>query len=285
MRTVFISGANKGIGLATAQTLLKREHDCFVFLGSRSQKQGQHAKKYLVEINPSWENRLHVVTLDITNASSIDDAFNNVANNSPNTHAPLSALVHNAGVIDCFANVLDVNVFGTWALGERFWPLLAKKNARVVLVSSSAGPSFISTATPTLKAQLLSPNTTWPQLVKTMKEYNAQQPHAEAMQAYGFSKACVNTLMRIWTRKHPHIQINACTPGFIHTDMTQIFLEQSGQSPEAMGMKPPLKGAEVIHFLLTSHKPKTGQYYGSDCLRSPLSQYRAPGSPEYNGND
>ena len=100
---------------------------------------------------------------------------------------------------------------------------------------------------------------------------------------YGFSKACANAYTLLLAREHPGLRINACTPGFIETDLTRAYAESSGKSPAAMGMKPPAEGARAPLFLLFGEPEGNGRYYGSDAQRSPLDRYRAPGSEPYTG--
>lgn len=85
-------------------------------------------------------------------------------------------------------------------------------------------------------------------------------------------------------REHPEVSINACTPGFIATDLTQGYVNSTGKSPAELGMKTPREGADAPVFLLFGRPEGSGQYYGSDAKRSPLDRYRAPGSPPYTGD-
>ena len=101
---------------------------------------------------------------------------------------------------------------------------------------------------------------------------------------YGLSKACTNTYTLLLAREHPRLRINACTPGFIETDMTRRMAESQGKSPAELGMKPPSAGAKAPMFLLFGEPEGNGRYYGSDAQRSPLDRYRAPGSPPYTGD-
>jgi hypothetical protein len=77
--------------------------------------------------------------------------------------------------------------------------------------------------------------------------------------------------------------VNACTPGFIATDMTRHYAESQGKAPAEPGMKTPADGTRAPLFLLFGALAGSGHYYGSDARRSPLDRYRAPGSPEYTG--
>lgn len=83
-------------------------------------------------------------------------------------------------------------------------------------------------------------------------------------------------------RENPSLIVNACTPGFIKTDMTKVF-ERSGKTLEEMGAKTPAEGAHVLVHLATAEVPASGWYFGSDLQRSPLDRYRSPGEPPYEG--
>ncbi len=102
--------------------------------------------------------------------------------------------------------------------------------------------------------------------------------------AYGLSKACANALTLILARENPGLTINACTPGFIETDMTRPFAESQGKTATEMGMNTPEQGSAASVFLIMGEVPGSGMYFGSDCLRSPLDRYRSPGDPPYEGD-
>jgi hypothetical protein len=84
-------------------------------------------------------------------------------------------------------------------------------------------------------------------------------------------------------REYPQLMVNACTPGFIETDLTRPFAAMRGVSPAEMGMKSPREGTVSPLFLLFGTPHGSGHYYGSDALRSPLDCYRSPGDPEFMG--
>jgi NAD(P)-dependent dehydrogenase (short-subunit alcohol dehydrogenase family) len=96
---------------------------------------------------------------------------------------------------------------------------------------------------------------------------------ADHMTAYGASKALLNAYM-LHLAASTELHVNACSPGFIDTDLVRAFL------PDAKGALPPDAATRVILHLLFD-TPRRGIYFGSDALRSPLDKYRAPGAPEY----
>ena len=101
--------------------------------------------------------------------------------------------------------------------------------------------------------------------------------------AYGLSKACVSLYTLALARNNPRLYINACTPGYIETDLTRPQARMRGVSPAELGMKSPAHGTVSIMSLLFDAPRGSGHYYGSDARRSPLDHYRAPGSAEYTG--
>ena len=103
------------------------------------------------------------------------------------------------------------------------------------------------------------------------------------LSAYGFSKACVSLYTMLLARSNPDLTINACTPGYIETDLTRPAAEMRGMSPADLGMKSPEHGTVAILHLLFGQLHGSGHYYGSDGKRSPMDRYRAPGDPEYMG--
>jgi NAD(P)-dependent dehydrogenase (short-subunit alcohol dehydrogenase family) len=97
------------------------------------------------------------------------------------------------------------------------------------------------------------------------------------------SKACANALTIALAASYSPIAVNACTPGYIITDLTRPHLD--GRTPEEAGMKTPREGTKSVMFLLYGDVSGSGRYYGSDAKRSPLDRYRSPGDPEYTGEE
>lgn len=89
---------------------------------------------------------------------------------------------------------------------------------------------------------------------------------------YGLSKALLNAYTMLLARENPGLAINACSPGYIRTDLTG-----------GAGGLPPEAGTRAANKLLFGKLEGNGRYYGSDGLRSPLHLQRDPGAPEYKG--
>lgn len=291
MRRILVTGANKGVGLAIVEAILDEHADTLVYLGARDRERGLEAAAKLIEQHPTWKERIDVVVIDVADDASVAEAGRKVAESLRG--GKLYGVVNNAGIgarnAD-LAAVLGTNTLGVHRVCQTFLPLLASEG-RIVNVTSAAGPSFVATCSPERQRFFLDPEMTWPRLRAFIDECLQIAGDEAAFAAkglgngdpYGLSKACTNTYTLIVAREHPNLVVNACTPGFIATDMTRHYAESQGKSPAELGMKTPAEGARAPLHLLFGKLEGNGRYYGSDAKRSPLDRYRAPGSPEYTG--
>jgi len=239
--------------------------------------------------------------LDVTSDASVTAAAKAVANKRRG--APLYAIVNNAGgaTSGCgtaseFKSWVDLNLYGPKRVTEAFLPLLSS-TGRVVMISSAAGPVYVSKCSEENKKKLIDPQVTWADIeamvtqvfavVDTVPEADESARDSAFKAAglgsgyYGFSKAALNAYTQELARMHPSLRVNACTPGFIETDLTRQMAARHGKTPKEMGMKPPEAGALVALYLTLGDPPGNGRYYGSDAVRSPLDAYRGPGMPPY----
>jgi NAD(P)-dependent dehydrogenase (short-subunit alcohol dehydrogenase family) len=291
MRRILVTGANKGVGLGIVEAILTEQADTFVYLGSRDPGRGRAAAESLAAKNAGWKGRIEVVGIDVVDDASVAEARRAVTQSLG--EQKLYALVNNAGIASRsgdFAAVFQANTLGMRRVSEAFVPLIAA-GGRVVNVTSASGPSFVATCSAERQRFFADEHMTWPRLQAVIDECLALagKPGAFAAKglgdgsAYGLSKACANSYTMILAREHTDLKVNACTPGFIITDMTRHYAESEGKSPAELGMKTPAEGARAPMHLLFAALEGNGRYYGSDAKRSPLDRYRAPGSPEYVG--
>eukprot|EP00903_Cladosiphon_okamuranus_P009066 g8667.t1 len=322
MESFLVTGANKGIGLATVKGLLDTNKQAFVFLGSRDVTRGQNAVKAILEASPdSYSSRVEALQIDVSDDSSVSRAVETVrarlascgvgdpGTMTPSTPVCLNAVINNAGMAptdgpsperftsDGFAACVDVNFRGVVRVTEAFLPLLEPSKGRVVFTSSATAPTFVSKCSPERQAVMTDPAVTHQQITGLVDEClaiassdgNVEEKFAAVglsgvegtMGMYGLSKALVNMYTLRMAREHPGLIINACTPGFIKTDLNKPLETVTGKTLDEMGAKTPEEGAKVLVHLATADVPSSGWYFGSDLQRSPLDRYRGPGEPPY----
>lgn len=293
IKHVLVTGANKGIGRATVAAILDDRDDTFVFLGSRSVERGQAARIQLATDHPGAEDRVEVVQIDVADDSSVEKAAKAVSSQLGSDG--LYGVVNNAGIGDYnhgLQTVLNVNAHGPHRVCEAFMPLVTHPDGRIVNVSSASGPNFVAECSAERQRMLTDPGVTWEQIRELMDECLAIEEQGGDFEdaglgsgaAYGLSKACLNAYTIALAREHPELTINACTPGFIETDLTRPMAERHDTDPAELGMKPPPKGTRAQMFLLFGQPEGSGWYFGSDAERSPLDRYRSPGDPPYTGD-
>ncbi len=146
MQTIVITGANRGIGLATAR-ILAREGRRLILL-CRNEKRGREALESLPHGREESPHRL--ILADLASLESVEEAAQTVLD----LGFPLEALVNNAAIIpeerqvseDGYELQLAVTHLAHFLLTDRLLPLL-KQGAgvsRIITVSSKAhrGPPF-----------------------------------------------------------------------------------------------------------------------------------------------
>ena len=293
VKRVLITGANKGIGLATVAAVLAAQDDTFVFLGSRDGTRGAAARDDLIAQEPGWAERIEVVQLDVSSDASVAAALEAVAATAGREPGALFGIINNAGMGlggQPMSEVLQVNTHGPRRVCEAFLPLLDPQSGRIVNVSSAAGPTFVSRCSEARQQQLTNPDVSWADVEALMAECLAIEASGGSFAdaglgggvAYGLSKACLNAYTIALARSHPNLVINACTPGYIETDLTRPRLQ--GRSAQSMGMKSPTEGTKASLHLLLGDPGGSGWYFGSDAQRSPMHRYRSPGDPPYTGD-
>jgi dehydrogenase/reductase SDR family protein 13 len=137
-RTFLVTGANAGIGYATAEELARRGGR--VYLGARSQAKGEHAIAAISAATGSDQVRL--LNLDLSDLASVQRAADMVLQRGE----PLHVLINNAGVGGArgrtaggFEIHFGVNHLGHFALTQALLPLLTTSTpARIVNVASDS---------------------------------------------------------------------------------------------------------------------------------------------------
>lgn len=190
MTVTLITGANKGIGFATARQLTDLGHT--VYIGARDAERGARAAESI---------GARSVQLDVTDDDSVRAALATI----DAAEGRLDVLVHNAGVLDTTIDgptalrSFDTNAVGIVRVTEAALPLLQRSDdPNVVTVSSSAGSFWAVTNPERVESTLPLP-------------------------LYSASKAAATMLTVQYAKAHPAIRFNAVEPGPTATDMTAGF--------------------------------------------------------------
>ncbi len=138
-RTAVITGANGGLGLATAKALAAK--GAHVVMAVRNQEKAAAAVEAIRVVAPSTS--LELVALDLSSQASVKDAAAQILA----AHDRVDLLINNAGVmgiaetrtVDGFEMQFGVDHLGHWTLTALLLPALLRTPAsRVVTVTSSA---------------------------------------------------------------------------------------------------------------------------------------------------
>ena len=136
MKTILITGANTGIGLATAETFVKDGHH--VILACRNPDKASQAKKQLDAIGTG---KVDTVTLDLNNLAQIAQTADTLISQ----FEKIDVLVNNAGMMtpqlestaDGFEKQIGVNYIGPFLLTMKLLPLIKKaEQGRIIHLAS-----------------------------------------------------------------------------------------------------------------------------------------------------
>jgi len=230
-----ISGANQGIGLATA-TRLAKEHGYHIVIGSRDASAGAHVASSFQESGYKASS----IQLDLNSQDSIDAAAKVIEEK----FGRLDVLINNAGILidgvipgqstrDLFTQTFNTNVIGTACLTEALLPLLRKSPLpRIVFVSSRMGS--LSEATN-----------------KGMPFYHSD------FKAYDASKAAVNMLALNYARILDPVagKINVVCPGLVNTRL-------SFNNPE--GVRPEIGAQRIVELAVFGEEGATATFSDRD---------------------
>jgi NAD(P)-dependent dehydrogenase (short-subunit alcohol dehydrogenase family) len=211
--------------------------------------------------------------LDVADSTSVKSAAARVREQFVELSAPLFGIVNNAGTglpSSDLKRTLEVNTYGMQRVCEAFIPLLEPHGGRIVNLTSASGPNYVSSCSRERQQLLVDPAVRWETIEAFMEEclsirgetLEYRSRGLGSGEAYGISKALANAYTVQLAREYPQLMVNACTPGFIETDLTRPFAAMRGVSPAEMGMKSPREGTVSPLFLLFGTPHGSGHYYG-----------------------
>jgi len=235
MKTVLITGANKGIGFETAKQLLQKGF--YVYIGSRNLENGLQAVEKLKAINLT---NVEAIQIDVTDDNSVKNARTEIGKKTD----ILDVLINNAGInggvpktalearTDQFLAAFNTNVFGVARVTQAFIDLLKKsQEPRIVMVSSSVGSLTLQS----------DPN--W--LAYNFAKYAV----------YGSSKAALNmfTIHLAYELRDTAFKVNAVCPGYTKTDFTN---HNGGEVEEA--------AKRIVKYALLDKDGVTGKFISEE---------------------
>lgn len=231
MKTVLITGANKGIGFETAKQMAQLGY--FVYLGSRDKAKGLEAIKKLKSLGIS---NAETIEIDVTDINWIKRAKQEMETKM----LALDVLINNAGIageqpqnlssgeIENLRKVFETNFFGAVQTTQQFIDLLKKSNEpRIVNVSSGLGSLALHN--------------------------NGLNPNYNIYDTYSCSKTALNafTVMLANEFKGTNFKINSVGPGYTATDLNQF----KGTQTVEQGAQP------VVKFATLDNDGATGKFF------------------------
>ena len=227
MKTVLITGANKGIGFETVKQMAQLGY--FVYVGSRDKTKGSDAINKLKDLGIS---NVELIEIDVTNINSIKQARRKLENQIE----VLDVLINNAGIsgglvdqnmstfsMDNLREVFETNFFGAVQTTQQFIDLLKKSSEpRIVNISSGLG------------------------------SLNFSNSHNMAFYAYGCSKTALNafTVSLAKEFRNTDFRINSIEPGYTATNLNEYQGTQTVE--EAVGI--------IIKYATAGSDAPTGKF-------------------------
>jgi len=278
MKYVLVTGANRGLGLGICREILKRDESLGVILGTRDQMKGLSAVESLKTENVMWEERIRHVSMDVADEESVRGAASSLAIDEVKLHA----IINNAAVgidlawsgpptADVARATLSTNFWGVVNVVKHFRALLDINDGsgRIINITSGAGQTNMCKMSSERRDEFLKDGLTLDELSCLVEnfcqtyEQNVGVVELPALvngwwlQAYGFSKACLNMLTRIQAQSFPEVQVNCCTPGFVATDMVVGYVGNTKLKSVEEGTKTPV-------WLCLEGPGSSGLLFGND---------------------
>jgi carbonyl reductase 1 len=223
-RTILVTGASAGIGLALSRQLLV-ENGCRVLMAVRSLEKGATALASLA-LEPHLASCATLIACDTSSDASVAAAVEAVR--AALGTAQLYGIVNNAGVGlqpgVTREMLLATNYHGVVRVTAAFLPLL-QQGGRIVNVGSGSGPTYVKALGETEAAREL----ITPPSYAAIEAHIAAHQYAElsekeqAVKLYGQSKACLHAYTQLFAKEHPEFLVTVCSPGFINTALTSGF--------------------------------------------------------------
>ncbi len=220
-----ITGCNRGIGEKILEKFA-REGYCVY---AHARKHTEAFEEKLARLRVEYDTDVVSVCFDLTDSTAMEEKMRELIRNK----AKIDVLVNNAGIMhqnlfqltemQTIREVFDVNLFAMMELTQWVLKLMLRKKAGSIVNISSVGGLDLN----------------------------------RGMCAYGVSKAAVAAFTRTLADEAAlyGIRVNAVAPGFVNTEMAEIFKEQREDKPakgSAGGLRrfaEPEEIADAVYYL------------------------------------
>lgn len=232
MKTVLITGANKGIGFETARQLAQQGN--FVYIGSRDITKGQKAADTLKAAGITSVAAIHI---DVTDMTSLKKAKEMLSEQS----GALDVLINNSGIggeqpqqlsdgsMENLRNLFETNFFGAVQTTQVLLPLLRRSSAPAIINVSSEVGSL------------------------AMHSSSDRRANWSKYSAYGATKTALNafTVLLANELRAENITVNSVTPGSTATDLNGF----SGLKTAEEGARP------IVQLAMSTDRTVTGKFF------------------------
>ena len=225
-KIIVITGANTGIGLATAETFVKDGHH--VIIACRNPRKAVEAQQHLQSLN---KGQVDVIALDLNSLELVNQAANEIISK----YEKIDVLVNNAGMMtpdlettaDGYEKQFGVNYLGPFLWTMKLLPLVKKADQGRVINLASMMHVLGSIKPETFKAEQI-------------EKYNGVLSYGNSKLAnLLFSNALANKL------EGSNVTSNALHPGGVDSEIYRE-LPKWQYAIIKLGLIPPSKPAELI---------------------------------------
>lgn len=197
LRTILITGANRGLGFSILQALATQSPSDHFLLAARNAKNATSAVEELRKLGLQAE--IDIIELDVASESSIKKAEEGVRK----THGRLDILVNNAGIAiaggpdrsnlsQSYAEIFNTNITGVALMMSTFLSLMKEtsQDPRIINISSARASLSLSTSGALPPSRVI---------------------------AYSVSKTALNALTIEYAKAEPGAKFYAASPGHCRT--------------------------------------------------------------------
>ena len=276
-RSIIITGANRGIGYAAVENILKAGKYSKIIITSRSQESAEAAiKKIAADHGEDKAKMVSYLVLDLKEKCSIDKFIADVKEQ----HGQVDTLLNNAGVFTVKENskeVLDWDLFinftqTKYLLVNFLQEKALKRNGKIIVTSSIA-------------AQLKNMRDVNPEFYEKVKDYEKLsfedlkalvEEYKEGVIAdgtkwpmiYFSSKMFISIFLYLLGKEEKvnaaSIQVYSVHPGFIETDMSIELLAQKNMKAPQTLEDGGNRLAYLSHLPFEIHEKFQGRHFEND---------------------